>query len=91
MKTKVLTLLGFAAKAGKLAYGFEAAVSSVKTGKSSLVLTAVDVSQKSLKEIKQLFFVECYARLLPYERARYLQDVLDAQSYTPAIATEVTQ
>ena len=52
MKTKVLTLLGFAAKAGKLAYGFEAAVSSVKTGKSILVLTAADVSQKSLKEIK---------------------------------------
>lgn len=52
MKNKVLTLLGFASKAGKLAYGFEAVVGSVKNGKSYLVLTADDVSPKSLKEIK---------------------------------------
>ena len=52
MNNKVLTLLGFAAKAGKLTYGFEAAVGSVKTRKSSLVLTANDLSPKSLKEIK---------------------------------------
>ena len=50
-----------------------------------------NIGQKSLKEIKQLFFLECYARLLPYERAKYWQDVLDAQSSTPAIATEVTR
>ena len=32
---------------------------------------------KSAKEIKALFFTECYARLLPYERAQYWQDVLE--------------
>ena len=32
---------------------------------------------KSAKEIKTLFFVECYARLLPYERAQYWQEILD--------------
>lgn len=52
MKTKVLTLLGFAAKAGKLNYGFEATIGSLKLKKSSLVLTANDLSPKSLKEIK---------------------------------------
>ena len=36
-----------------------------------------NIGQKSLKEIKQLFFVECYARLLPYEKAHYWQEVLD--------------
>lgn len=36
-----------------------------------------NIGQKSLKEIKQLFFDECYARLLPYEKAHYLQEVLD--------------
>ena len=50
-----------------------------------------NIGQKSLKEIKQLFFLECYARLLPYERAKHWQDVLDAQSPTPAITTEVTR
>ena len=52
MSNKILTLLGFAAKAGKLTYGFEAAVGSVKCKKSNLVLTANDLSQKSHKEIK---------------------------------------
>ena len=50
-----------------------------------------NIGQKSIKEIKQLFFAECYARLLPYERARYWQDVLDANPPKPAIATEVAQ
>ena len=36
-----------------------------------------NIGQKSLKEIKQLFFEECYARLLPYEKAHYWQVVLD--------------
>ena len=36
-----------------------------------------NIGQKSLKEIKQLFFSECYARLLPYEKARYWQEILD--------------
>lgn len=36
-----------------------------------------NIGQKSLKEIKQLFFEECYARLLPYEKAQYWQEVTD--------------
>ena len=35
-----------------------------------------NIGQKSLKEIKQLFFEECYARLLPYEKAQYWQTVI---------------
>ena len=36
-----------------------------------------NIGQKSLKEIKQSFFVECYTRLLPYEKAHYWQEILD--------------
>ena len=36
-----------------------------------------NIGQKSLKEIKQLFFEECHVRLLPYERAQYWQEILD--------------
>ena len=36
-----------------------------------------NIGQKSLKEIEQLFFMECYTRLLPYEKAHYWQDVLE--------------
>ena len=36
-----------------------------------------NIGQKSLNEIKQLFFEECYTRLLPYEKAHYLQELLD--------------
>ena len=50
-----------------------------------------NIGQKSLKEIKQLFFEECYTRLLPYERAKYWQDILDANPPKATIATEVVQ
>ena len=50
MKNKILTLLGFAAKAGKLSYGFEATLWSLKTKKAKLVLVAEDISPKSHKE-----------------------------------------
>ena len=36
-----------------------------------------NIGQKSLKEIKQLFFEECYIRLLPYEKAQYWQEEID--------------
>ncbi len=42
------------------------------------LLNIRNIGQKSVKEIKQLFFEECYARLLPYERAQYWQEILDA-------------
>lgn len=56
MDNKVLTLLGFAAKAGKLSYGFDAVCTSISQKKSKLVLTANDMSPKSKKEI--VFFCE---------------------------------
>ena len=41
-------------------------------------ITAVrNLGLKSAKEIRDVFFQECYQRLLPYERAQYWQDILD--------------
>ena len=51
MNNKVLTLLGFASKAGKLSFGMDMSLASVKSGKSFLVVSAFDVSEKSKKEI----------------------------------------
>lgn len=53
---KVLTLLGFASKAGKLSYGFDAVRTALCQKKSKLLLVANDVSPKSQKEV--LFFGE---------------------------------
>ena len=41
------------------------------------LLNIRNIGQKSIKEIKQQFFEECYARLLPYEKAQYWQEVLN--------------
>ena len=41
------------------------------------LLNVRNIGQKSVKEIKQVFFEECYSRLLPYEKAQYWQEVLD--------------
>ena len=43
------------------------------------LLNIRNVGRKSIKEIKQLFFEECYARLLPYEKAHYWQETIDSQ------------
>ncbi len=51
METKVLTLLGFAAKAGRLSYGFSASEESLLRKKAKLIISANDVSEKSRKEI----------------------------------------
>ena len=48
---KVLSLLGFAAKAGKLSYGFDSVKNTLLQNKSKLVLIANDVSPKSKKEV----------------------------------------
>ena len=42
------------------------------------ILSVRNLGQKSEKEIKQLFFEECYTRLLPYEKAQYWQEIIDA-------------
>lgn len=54
MNDKILTLLGFAAKAGKLSYGFDAVHTALSQRKSKLVLIANNVSPKSQKEV--MFF-----------------------------------
>ena len=51
MNDKTLTLMGFAAKAGRLCYGMNAAVGAVISHKARLVLCACDVSEKSRKEL----------------------------------------
>lgn len=51
MNDKLLTLLGFASKAGKLSFGMDMSVSSMKSGKSKLVIVCNGVSEKSKKEI----------------------------------------
>lgn len=53
---KVLSLLGFASKAGKLSYGFDASYTALTHKKSKLLLIANDVSPKSQKEV--FFFGE---------------------------------
>ena len=42
------------------------------------ILSVRNLGQKSAKEIKQMFFEECYVRLLPYEKALYWQEIVDA-------------
>ena len=54
MKSKTLTLLGFASKAGKLAFGMQKTIEVLKKNKVYLIVTACDLSEKSKKEI--LFF-----------------------------------
>ena len=48
---RILTLLGFAAKSGKLSYGFDAALTSLKKKKTKLIIAAGDISEKTYKEI----------------------------------------
>ena len=43
------------------------------------ILSVRNLGQKSAKEIKQMFFEECYSRLLPYEKAQYWQSIIDGQ------------
>ncbi len=51
MNNKILTLLGFGAKAGKLCFGMDMSKDALKKHKSFLVVVASDVSEKSQKEI----------------------------------------
>lgn len=52
MKDKILSLLGFASKAGKLSFGTHATEWAIHGGKAKLVLAANDISEKSIKELK---------------------------------------
>ncbi len=53
MKTdSILSLLGFASKAGKLSFGSHATEFAITSKKAKLVLIAQDVSEKSVKEFR---------------------------------------
>lgn len=49
---KILSLLGFAAKAGKLSFGTHATTYAITSKKAKLVCAAEDISEKSVKELK---------------------------------------
>ena len=51
MKNKILALLGFAAKAGKLSFGAAAAQSSMYSGKAKLAVVSHEISPKTQKEM----------------------------------------
>ena len=51
MKHKILSLLGFASKAGKLSFGVHATEWAIKSGKARLVLACENISEKSVKEL----------------------------------------
>lgn len=48
----MLSLLGFASKAGKLSFGTHATTFAIESNKAKLVLAASDISEKSVKELK---------------------------------------
>ena len=52
MNNKMLTLLGFASKAGRLAYGQAASLEAMQRQKTKLLVIASDLSVKSQKELK---------------------------------------
>ena len=61
---KVLSLLGLATKAGKVASGEFSTEKSVKTGKGFLVLVADDASQNTRKKFQNMcdfdFYPVCF-------------------------------
>ncbi len=59
MDSSVLAYLGFASKAGKLAFGQAKTAACIKAGRAKAVLIAGDISQKSRKEM--LFLCEKYS------------------------------
>lgn len=51
MNEKILPLLGIARKAGRLSLGFDAATESMQKGKAQLILTASDLSERTVRNI----------------------------------------
>ena len=60
-------------RAGALTYGKIRNLMAQENG----LRNVRNIGQKSVKEIKRVFFEDCYTRLLPYEKAQYWQEVLD--------------
>lgn len=67
---KLVGLLGMSRRAGRLAIGFDAALTAVKDGKSALLLVAADVSPKTCKECRFVCTAHNAAvRMLPLDKA----------------------
>ncbi len=49
---KIVSLLGLARRAGKLVFGYDAVVGSIKEEKAKLLLIACDMSPKTKKNVK---------------------------------------
>lgn len=60
-------------RAGALTFGQLKELLSIENG----LINVRNIGQKSIKEIKRVFFEECYSKLLPYEKAHYWQEILD--------------
>lgn len=54
MKDRLLSLLGICRKAGRLVFGFDAAVEALGQKTVFLIVTAADLSSKSKKEIEYI-------------------------------------
>lgn len=52
MNDKILTLLGFCRKAGRLTVGTQKVTELIKSGKKCLVAVAEDISDKTEKELR---------------------------------------
>lgn len=74
---KLVGLLGMSRRAGRLAIGFDAAVTAVKDSKSSLLLLAADASPKTAKE--------CRFALAAATSAAMMQLPLDKNALAAAI------
>lgn len=53
-RTKFFNLITMCVKAGKLLKGFDISMDAVKNGEAFLVMTASDISPKTLKEVKYI-------------------------------------
>lgn len=68
MNDKVLSLLGLARRAGKIALGFDPAADSAKSGQSRLILITSDISPKTKKELEfSLRDIGTPIRSIPYD------------------------
>ena len=52
-KNKLLNFLGICKKSGKVSFGFESCIDTVKKNKSFLVLFANDLSERTLKKFNE--------------------------------------
>ena len=68
MPDKILTLLGFASKAGALRFGASAATEAVKRGLAKGVFFAEDISEKSrMHNMAIIIYISCeYAKLMSF-------------------------